>query len=119
MQSKVSNVSAYIEESPEIRRPALHQLRTLCRDVLENCEEGMEYGMPAYKRAGQLEVGFASQKNYIALYVVNKDAVEEFREALAGCSIGKGCIRFKNPSDIDFEVVRKLLGRAVGEGSRC
>jgi hypothetical protein len=35
--------------------------------------------------------------------------VDAHRAALSGCNVGKGCIRFKNPEKIDFEVVKSLL----------
>jgi uncharacterized protein YdhG (YjbR/CyaY superfamily) len=67
--------------------------------------------MPAYRRNGSVEVAFASRKQYIALYVMKKDVVDEFREALAVASIGKGCIRFKKPEQIDFAVIQQVLRR--------
>jgi uncharacterized protein YdhG (YjbR/CyaY superfamily) len=73
----------------------------------------MEYGMPCYKRNGVVEVSFASQKQYIALYVLKKDVVDEFRSALSATSIGKGCIRFAKPDKIDFDVLDRLLCRIV------
>ena len=62
----------------------------------------MEYCMPAYKRNGVLEVAFASQKQYISLYEMNEDVVDEYHAALADLDIGKGCIRFRCPEKIDF-----------------
>jgi uncharacterized protein YdhG (YjbR/CyaY superfamily) len=64
-----------------------------------------------YKRNGTLEIAFASQKNYIALYGMKKGVLDEFRGALPGSDTGKGCIRFGNPDKIDFEVVERLLRR--------
>jgi hypothetical protein len=54
---------------------------------------------------------FASQKQYVALYVLKKDALVEFRGALPGS--GKGCGRFTKPDRIDFDVVRQLLSRTA------
>jgi hypothetical protein len=50
-------------------------------------EECLEYGMPVYKKDGTVEIAFASQKQYISLYVLKKEVVDEFRSALAGRSI--------------------------------
>lgn len=111
MISKVTDVASYIEDVPAERRAAIEKLRGLCRKHLAGYEECMEFGMPAYRRNGAVEVGFASQKQYIALYIMKKDVVDEFREALAAASIGKGCIRFKRPEQIDFAVVQQLLRR--------
>src|SRR4051812_25720499 len=111
MISRAPDVATYVAEVPEDRRPAIEKLRTLCRKTLKGYEETIEYGMPCYKRGGVLEVSFASQKQYVALYIMKKDVVDEFRDALPSASIGKGCIRFKKPAAIDFAVVEKLLRR--------
>jgi uncharacterized protein YdhG (YjbR/CyaY superfamily) len=113
MQSHAADVRTYIDEAPEERKAVLKKLRAACREILQGYEEAMEYGMPAYKRNGVLEVSFASQKQYVSLYVLKKDVLDEHRAALAGCSVGKGCIRFKNAAAVDFNVVRSLLRRTV------
>ena len=113
MISKASNVAAYIAETPAERRPIIEKLRSLCRKVLEGYEEAIDYGMPVYKRNGASEIAFASQKQYVALYVMKKEVLDEFREELGASSIGKGCVRFKKPEQIDFAVVERLLRRNV------
>ena len=109
MQSKAPDVSTYLQERPGDRRVTLERLRQLCLEFLKGYEECMAYGMPAYKRDGAPEVAFASQKQYVSLYVMKKDVVERHRKALSGCEIGKGCIRFRDPEKIDFAAVADLL----------
>jgi uncharacterized protein YdhG (YjbR/CyaY superfamily) len=109
----MSDVASYIERAPAERQAALEKLRSLCRQLLIGYEEAIEFKMPVYKRDGVAEIAFASQKQYISLYVMKKDVVNEHRAALAGCSIGKGCIRFTRPERIDFDVVASLLRRTV------
>ena len=110
MTIKATDVAHYIAEAPADRRPALEELRRLYRQNLTGYQECMEYGMPGYKRNGALELSFASQKQYIALYV-KPDVVNEFRSVLETASIGKSCIRFNKPGQIDFAVIAKLLHR--------
>jgi uncharacterized protein YdhG (YjbR/CyaY superfamily) len=110
MTSKAMDVASYIEEVPVERRAAIEKLRKLCRQHLAGYEECMEFGMPGYKRNGALELSFASQKQYIALYV-KPAVVDEFRSSLEAASIGKSCIRFSKPEQIDFAIVAKLLER--------
>jgi uncharacterized protein YdhG (YjbR/CyaY superfamily) len=109
MQSKAKDVSTYLEGLPAGRRAAIEKLRGLCKELLKGYEECMDYGMPTYKRNGVVEVAFASQAQYISLYVLKKDVVDRHRKALAGCEIGKGCIRFRKPDQIDFAAVGLLL----------
>jgi uncharacterized protein YdhG (YjbR/CyaY superfamily) len=120
MISRAADVTTYVAEVCAERRPGIQKLRRLCRNILEGYEECMEYGLPCYKKGGALEISFASQKQYIALYVLKKDVIDEFRGALPGASIGKGCIRFKKPESIDWTIVERILRRNVGSaGSPC
>ncbi|HWJ49082.1 MAG TPA: DUF1801 domain-containing protein [Candidatus Udaeobacter sp.] len=106
-----ASVSTYIADVPAAQRAAIKKLRALCKQSLKGYEECIEYGVPSYKRKGVLEVSFASRKQYVALYVLKKDVVDEFRAKLSASSIGKGCIRFGNPDNIDFEAIGQLLRR--------
>jgi uncharacterized protein YdhG (YjbR/CyaY superfamily) len=109
MQSTASTVTGYLQQVPEDRRATLERLRSLCLQNLAGYEEVMAYGMPCYKNDGNIEVGFASQKNYISLYLLKRGVVDAHRTELAGASIGKGCIRFSKPEKIDFAVIERLL----------
>jgi uncharacterized protein YdhG (YjbR/CyaY superfamily) len=109
MQSKAKDVATYIKQAPIDRQKVLIKLRRLFRRVLKGFEESMAYGGPCYSRNGVAEVGFASQKNYIGLYILRQDALASQRRFLTGLSVGKGVIRYTRPDKIDFAVVERLL----------
>ena len=112
MKSEATTVEGYLADVPEERRQALETLRTLCLDELAGYEEGM----PSYSRDGTaVEVAFASQKNYISLYVMRESVIKANTNLLDGLSVGKGCIRFKRPEQIDPTVVRPLLSGAAAD----
>jgi uncharacterized protein YdhG (YjbR/CyaY superfamily) len=108
VQSKAATVDAYIAELPPDRAPYLHRLREIAQKVLPDGVEEMRYGMPTYSRGGRAEFAFASQKQYVSLYV-KPDAHAKNAEALAGLDTGKGCIRFRRPAG------RKAPPRQRGE----
>jgi uncharacterized protein YdhG (YjbR/CyaY superfamily) len=120
VQSKADDVDGYLAEAPEERREALTRLRDLCRAELTGYTERMAHGMPGYEREGTRPVSFASQKQYISVYVLRTDVREAFEDRLAGYDMGKGCLRFRKPEQIDFELVRDLLrATAAGPGVVC
>ena len=120
MQSKAKTVDEYLKEVPEDRLPAMKELRRLCKRHLRGFQESMEYGMPCYSRAGVVEVAFASQKNNLAFYVLRKDVMDSYRSEFPPSSIGKGCIRYRNPDKIDFGTVEALLKGTFGsKGPIC
>ena len=116
MQSSAKTVPAYLKEVPAERRDALKKLRALCRATLTGFEESMIYGGPCYSRNGVVEVGFASQKHFIGLYILRTDVMKTHKDLLKvkGVSLGKGCIRYSKPERIDFNVVESML-RATEE----
>ncbi|HYE44633.1 MAG TPA: DUF1801 domain-containing protein [Caulobacter sp.] len=123
VQSSAATVDAFMTEVGEDRRPYIEKMRELFRTHLTGWEERMEYGMPAYGPAGDPKVGvaFNNQKQHIAFYA-GETAIEKFKDQLAVPSVdcGKGCIRYKNPRKIDFEVVEAILKDIrAREGSAC
>jgi uncharacterized protein YdhG (YjbR/CyaY superfamily) len=118
MQSTAATVDEYLETVPPERLAALSKLRRLCLQTLSGYEESMAYGGPAYSKGGIIEVGFVSQKHYISLYILKKEVVDKYRDRLKDA--GKGCIRYRRPDQIDFEIVKKLLeGTASSDAAIC
>jgi uncharacterized protein YdhG (YjbR/CyaY superfamily) len=105
VQSSAEDVDGYLAEVAEGRRGVLTRLRQLCRSELKGFDEVMAYGMPAYERDGVAEIAFASQKQYVSFYLMRSDVREAFSGRLAAQDMGKGCLRFRKPESIDFELV--------------
>jgi uncharacterized protein YdhG (YjbR/CyaY superfamily) len=108
-------VAAYIAQAPAERQPALGLLRDLCLEELTGFEETIRYGMPSYLRRGEVEVAFASQKAYVSLYILRQAALNANLARLDGPSLGKGCVRFRRPEQIDPATVRALLAATLAD----
>lgn len=120
MKSKAETVDAYLEEIPDERSKAIEKLRALCIEHLPGFKEDMHYGMPSYSRDGIVEVAFASQKNNISLYILRTGVLDAYRGAFTKSQIGKGCIRYANPANIDFTMVAEMLKKTVTDtGEVC
>jgi uncharacterized protein YdhG (YjbR/CyaY superfamily) len=116
VRSNAVTVDEYVAEAPEERRPALETLRRLCLEELVGYEENVAYGMPSYSRDGEtVEVAFASQKNYISLYVMREGVLKANVDHLEGLAVGKGCIRYRRPEQIEPESVRRLLADSAAD----
>ncbi|MFF5344268.1 iron chaperone [Streptomyces althioticus] len=120
VQSPATHVDAYLTEAPDDRKVVLTRLRELCRAELKGFTEVMAYGMPTYRRDGVAEVAFASQKQYLSLYLLRGDVRDAFAERLAGQDMGKSCLRFRRSAGVDFDLVRDLLrATAAAPGPLC
>lgn len=82
MESKAQDVTTSIEEASVERQEVFRRLRELCLAELAGFEETMDYGGPSYKRNGEVELGFASQKHFIGLYILRTEVMAAHREQL-------------------------------------
>lgn len=115
MHSSAPDVDTYLAEVPDECRPVLTALRDTCRAELTGFTETMRYGMPTWERDGETEVAWASQARHLSLYVLRTH-----RESLAGFDVGKGCIRYRRPEQVDLQVVRRMLAdTAATRGPVC
>jgi len=109
MQSKAATVDEYLKELPPERLDALVKIRKLFLKELKGYAESMQYGGPCYAKNNVIEAGFASQKNFIGVYILKEDVVKKYKGELKGISVGKGCIRLTNIKKIDFLLIQKIL----------
>jgi hypothetical protein len=132
MQSKAASVDQYVNELPEDRREAIHQLRSIInKNLPKGFSEGMGYGMmgwsvphskyPAGYHCDPKQplpfLGLASQKNAISLYHMGiyadpellKWFVDEYpKHSKTKLDMGKSCIRFKKPEQIPYALIGEL-----------
>ncbi|MBX7248736.1 MAG: DUF1801 domain-containing protein [Caulobacteraceae bacterium] len=113
--STAKTVDAYLAEADPARRPCLEKLRAAARANLPGHLEEMMYGMPCYTVGGESRFSFASQKQYISLYGLRGSA-DALGLAAAGALDGKGCMRFRKPEQVDFELVERLLRHRGASG---
>lgn len=109
VQSTATTVDAYLEEADPVRRPWLARIRDVARASLPGNVEGMQWGMPVYTINGTAVFAFANQKQYVSVYLTGITVPAAFQEALSRLDHGKGCIRFRKPDTIDFDLLAGLL----------
>lgn len=108
VQSKAVSVQDYMLEVSPDRRPALDRLRAMCLATFGADSEHMAYGMPAYGDPDRVRAAFNSQKQHIAFYPGPK-ALEAVSARLAGIDHGKGCVRWRRPEKMDFDLIADIL----------
>lgn len=107
IDTSLTTVDNYIESAEKSVRPALRQLRATIRKAAPDAQEGISYGMPAYKQDGML-VYFAAFKNHIGFYP-GASGVAAFEKETGRYHTSKGTIQF--PLDKPLPV--KLIARIV------
>jgi hypothetical protein len=135
MQSKAPSIAEYLASLPEERRSALEQVRAVIRKHLpQGYAEQMQYGMISYVvplalyPAGYLNkqdvplpfVSLASQKQHMAIYLMNVDGNPEleawfqaaWRKSQKKLDMGKSCLRFKRVEDLALDVLGEAVARS-------
>nr|WP_162305381.1 DUF1801 domain-containing protein [Brevibacillus laterosporus] len=112
MSQNIETVDAYIANAPKDRRDDLNKLRTLLVQEAPNAKELVKYKMPYYELNGQL-FAFASQKQYISLYILNTPVLQRNIKLLHSLKVGKGCIRFNSFDQLPITTIKKILSESV------
>lgn len=135
MPTTFTNPDEYIASLPEDRQEPMQQLRdAIAQHIDKDYKECIAYGMIGYVvphsifPAGyhcdpKLPLGYmniASQKtgitvHHLGLYM-NKGLTDWFvaeypKHTTAKLDLGKGCIRFRKPDQIPFELIGQLAGK--------
>ena len=135
MQSKATTVDQYIDELPEDRKKAVAELRKVIKkNIPKGFKEEMGYGMAGYvvphskypagyhcdPKMPLPFIGFASQKNFIAVYhmgiyadpdLLNWFTTEYPKYSKTKLDMGKSCIRFKKPENIPYQLLGELVSK--------
>jgi|TARA_B100001146_G_scaffold60237_1_gene53083 hypothetical protein len=134
VQSKAKSVEEYMAALPEDRLEAITAIReVILKNLHKGYEEGMQWGMPSYfvplsaYPAGyncQPDqalpfVGFASQKNHMAIYgfciymdeELKNRFVADWKKSGKKLDMGKSCVRFKKLEDVPLKVIGDAVKR--------
>jgi hypothetical protein len=103
------DVTAYLDDLDDARRPAGRRLRRECRRLLSDFDENFAYRMPSYSRDAGVEIAFKFQARYVSFYVARLDVMTALRPRMSHLNVGKGCVRFSTVDRIDWELVDDVL----------
>lgn len=124
--SNATTPRQYLDALGEPRKSQIAELDALIRKTAPSLTPFVHAGMLAYgpyhyvyesgREGGWFVVGLSSRKNYISLYVCavadGKYLAENYKKQLPKASIGKSCIRFKKPEEVDAKVLKEILKKA-------
>lgn len=116
MMKKPVSVDAYIRDFPGPVQNALRRLRGTILKSAPGAEEGISYGMPAYKQKGVL-VYFGAYANHIGFYPTSS-AIAAFKKDLAPFECSKGTVRFPLDRPLPYGLVSRMVRSRVRENLR-
>ncbi len=112
MTSRATTVDEYVAGVRAQWSTVVTTLRDMCRELLTSCDESIRYAMPCYLWDDRPVIAFAVQAQYLSFYVSQLGVLDGFRDQLEGLSVGKGCVRFRRPGDLRWDVIAAILAAA-------
>jgi len=103
-------VDEYLEAAPEPQRSTLNELRATIASLLPDADEGMSYGMPAFKVGGKSVAGYAYFSRHCSYFPHSGSVLDRVEpELLEGYSWSKGTLRFPVDQAPSGTLVRRLV----------
>ena len=111
-------VSAYLETAPEPQRSTLAAVRAIIAGLLPDAEQGIAYGVPAFRVHGKAVAGFAFYKDHCSYFPMSGSITAELADDLADFATSKGSIRFAKDEPLPAHLIRSLIAARQAEIAR-
>lgn len=102
-------VDEYLANLDEPKRTTLQQLRQTIHSIVPEAEEGISYGLPAYRLQGKVVAGFAAFKNHLSYLPHSGSVFAEIPDDVAGYVTSKGALQFPTVRPLPTALVKKLI----------
>ena len=102
-------IDQYLDALEEPKRTTLTRLRQTILDILPEAEQGISYGLPAFKVGGKTIAGFAAFKNHLSYLPHSGSVLPQLKDDLKGYSTSSGALRFGIDQPLPAPLVEKLI----------
>jgi uncharacterized protein YdhG (YjbR/CyaY superfamily) len=104
-----SELDAYLGSLDEPKRSTLENLRETILEIIPEADQGMAYGVPAFRLQGKVVAGFAAFKNHLSYLPHSGSVFPELKEDLAKYKTSTGALQFPIDRSLPKSLVRKLI----------
>jgi uncharacterized protein YdhG (YjbR/CyaY superfamily) len=102
-------IDQYLDALEEPKRTTLATLRRTILAVLPEAEQGISYGVPAFKVSGKTIAGFAAFKNHLSYLPHSGSVFPQLKDELKGYSTSSGALHFRIDEPLPAPLVEKLI----------
>jgi uncharacterized protein YdhG (YjbR/CyaY superfamily) len=106
-------IDRYLDALEEPKRSTLALLRQRILDVIPEAEQGIAYGVPAFKLQGKTIAGFAAFKNHLSYLPHSGSVFPQLKDELKDYSTSAGALRFDIGYALPAPLVEKLIAVRV------
>jgi uncharacterized protein YdhG (YjbR/CyaY superfamily) len=109
-------IDRYLDALEEPKRATLARLRQTILDILPEAEQGISYGVPAFKVGRKTIAGFAAFKNHLSYLPHSGSVFPQLGDELRGYSLSSGALRFSIDEPLPAPLARKLIAVRLQQG---
>jgi uncharacterized protein YdhG (YjbR/CyaY superfamily) len=102
-------LDAYLAQLDDTKRTTLERLRRTINSIVPEAEEGISYGVPAFRVKGKVVAGFAAFKNHLSYLPHSGSVFAELPAETAAYVTSKGALQFPIDEPLPEALVRKLI----------
>jgi uncharacterized protein YdhG (YjbR/CyaY superfamily) len=110
-----AEVDDYLAAVEEPKRSTLQRLRQTILEIVPEAEEGMSYGLPAFRLEGTVIAGFAAFKSHLSYLPHSGSVFPELHDDLAPYKTSRGALRFPIDAPLPKPLVGKLLSVRIAQ----
>jgi uncharacterized protein YdhG (YjbR/CyaY superfamily) len=104
-----AEIDAYLSALPEPQRSTLEEMRRRVLEVVPDAEQGMPYGMPAFRVAGRTVAGFAAFTNHLSSLPHSGSVLATLGDELGDREHTKSSLHFPPGEPLPQSLVRRLI----------
>ena len=104
-----AEVDDYLAGVEEPKRSTLERLRRTILGVVPDAEEGISYGVPAFRVDGKVVAGFAAFTRHLSYLPHSGSVFPVLGDELDGYTTSSGALRFPVDSPLPEPLVQRLI----------
>jgi uncharacterized protein YdhG (YjbR/CyaY superfamily) len=104
-----AEVDAYLAGVEEPKRSTLETVRRSIHAVVPGADEGLSYGLPAFRVDGKVVAGLAAFKKHLAYLPHSGSVLAELGDELSGYEFTPGSLHFAIDRPLPDDLVRRLV----------
>jgi uncharacterized protein YdhG (YjbR/CyaY superfamily) len=108
-------IDEYLGGVSETQREALERVRAIIKAAVPEAEEGISYGVPAFRLQGKAIAGFSASKNHLTYFPMSGATTATLAEELKAYKTSKGAVQFTLDHPLSEELIRKLIQTRIDE----
>jgi uncharacterized protein YdhG (YjbR/CyaY superfamily) len=104
-----AEIDEYLSALEEPKRATLEQLRRTILEVIPDAEQGISYGVPAFRLEGKVVAGFAAYKHHLSYLPHSGSVFPELRSELESYRTSTGALQFPIDAPLPKSLVERLV----------